>query len=88
MDDYPLKFSGERPTLVICHTDRKGVISELAGILYQKGFNIARMAIERSKINGPAITVCEIDNKIEEAVLALLKKEISMIDEIAMVQTK
>jgi L-serine dehydratase len=88
MDDYPLKFSGERPTLVIRHTDRKGVISELLGILYQKGFNIARMANERSKINGPAITVCEIDNKIEETVLALLKKEIPIIDEIVMVQTK
>lgn len=88
MDDYPLKFSGERPTLVIRHTDRKGVISELSGILYQKGFNIARMANERSKINGAAITVCEIDNKIEETVLALLKKEIPIIDEIVMVQTK
>ncbi|MEH7083863.1 L-serine ammonia-lyase, iron-sulfur-dependent, subunit alpha [Neobacillus drentensis] len=88
MDDYPLKFSGERPTLVIRHTDRKGVISELSGILYQKGFNIARMANERSKINGPAITVCEIDNKIEETVLALLKKELPIIDEIVMVQTK
>ncbi|NYE05752.1 L-serine dehydratase [Bacillus niacini] len=87
MDDYPLKFSGERPTLVIRHTDRKGVISELLKILYQKGFNIARMANERSKINGPAITICEIDNKIEETVLALLKKEIPIIDEIVLVQT-
>ncbi|MFB3170112.1 L-serine ammonia-lyase, iron-sulfur-dependent, subunit alpha [Neobacillus sp. 179-C4.2 HS] len=88
MDDYPLKFSGERPTLVIRHTDRKGVISELSGVLYQKGCNIARMANERSKINGPAITVCEIDNKIEETVLALLKKEIPIIDEIVLVQTR
>jgi L-serine dehydratase len=45
------------------------------------------MANERSKINGPAITVCEIDNKIEETVLALLKKEIPIIDEIVLVQT-
>lgn len=88
LEDYPLKFSGERPTLVIRHTDRKGVISELSGILYQKGINIARMANERSKIYGPAITVCEIDNKIEETVLALLKKEIPIIDEIVLVQTK
>lgn len=88
MDDYPLKFSGERPTLVIRHADRKGAIAELSGILYQNGINIARMANERSKINGPAITVCEIDKKMEGTLLALLKKEISMIDDIVLIQTK
>ncbi|MED3651699.1 L-serine ammonia-lyase, iron-sulfur-dependent subunit beta [Heyndrickxia sporothermodurans] len=88
LEGYPLKLSGERPTLVIRHNDHKGVIAELSKILYQKGFNIARMANERSKMNGPAITVCEIDNNIEENVLALLKKEIPIIDEIVLVQTK
>nr|WP_259455804.1 L-serine ammonia-lyase, iron-sulfur-dependent subunit beta [Bacillus sp. PK3_68] len=89
LDGYPLKFSGERPTLMIRHADRKGAISELSGILYQKGFNIARMANERSKMNGPAITICEIDNnKMEETVIALLKKEMPTIDEIVLVQTR
>ncbi|WP_311316161.1 L-serine ammonia-lyase, iron-sulfur-dependent, subunit alpha [Domibacillus indicus] len=87
-NDYPLKFSGERPTLVIRHTDKKGVIADLSGILYQNGYNIARMANERSKINGEAITICEIDNKIEETFLSLLKKEIPIINEIDLVQTK
>jgi len=45
-DEYPFKFSGERPTLVIRHSDQKGVIAELSDILYQKGINIARMANE------------------------------------------
>ncbi|CAN7579630.1 L-serine ammonia-lyase, iron-sulfur-dependent subunit beta [Peribacillus frigoritolerans] len=87
-DDYPFKFSGERPTLVIRHSDQKGVIAELSDILYQKGINIARMANERSKINGAAITVCEIDNTIEDTFLSLLKREIPIIDEIVLVQTK
>lgn len=72
---------------MIRHSDQKGVIAELSDILYQKGFNIARMANERSKINGEAITVCEIDNIIEETLLSLLK-EIPIIDEIVLVQTK
>ncbi|MFJ7309420.1 ACT domain-containing protein [Peribacillus frigoritolerans] len=75
LDEYPFKFSGERPTLVIRHSD-------------QKGINIARMANERSKINGAAITVCEIDNIIEDTLISLLKREISIIDEIVLVQTK
>jgi L-serine dehydratase len=87
-DEYPFKFSGERPTLVIRHSDQKGVIAELSDILYQKGINIARMANERSKINGAAITVCEIDNIIEDTLLSLLKREIPIIDEIVLVQTK
>ncbi|MGE7609351.1 L-serine ammonia-lyase, iron-sulfur-dependent, subunit alpha [Peribacillus frigoritolerans] len=87
-DEYPFKFSGERPTLVIRHSDQKGVIAELSDILYQKGINIARMANERSKINGAAITVCEIDNRIEDTLLSLLKREIPIIDEIVLVQTK
>nr|WP_281177055.1 L-serine ammonia-lyase, iron-sulfur-dependent subunit beta [Neobacillus massiliamazoniensis] len=87
LDDYPLKFSGEWPTLVIRHTDRKGVIAEMAGILYQKELNIARLANERSKINGPAITICEIDNQIEESLLTILKNEIPNIDEILLIQT-
>ncbi|WP_317851399.1 L-serine ammonia-lyase, iron-sulfur-dependent, subunit alpha [Neobacillus bataviensis] len=88
LDDYPLKFSGERPTLVIRHKDRKGVISELSAVLYQNGFNIARMANERSKINGPAITICEIDNHVEETLLTLLTKEIPIVNEIVLVETK
>ncbi|MED4635550.1 hypothetical protein P9443_22025 [Peribacillus frigoritolerans] len=85
-DEYPFEFSGERrPTLVIRHSDQKGVIAELSDILYQKGINIARMANERSKINGAAITVCEIDNLIEDTLLTLLKREIPIIDEIVLV---
>ncbi|MEK4070023.1 L-serine ammonia-lyase, iron-sulfur-dependent subunit beta [Peribacillus sp. FSL R5-0717] len=87
-DEYPFEFSGERPTLVIRHSDQKGVIAELSDILYQKGINIARMANERSKIIGAAITVCEIDNIIEDTLLSLLKREIPIIDEIVLVQTK
>lgn len=87
-DEYPFEFSGERPTLVIRHSDQKGVIAELSDILYQKGINIARMANERSKINGAAITVCEIDNIIEDTFLSLLKRESPIIDEIVLVQTK
>jgi L-serine dehydratase len=67
---------------------KKGVITELSGILYQKGLNIARMANERSKINGPAITICEIDNQIGEDLLTILKSEIPIIDEILIIQTK
>jgi L-serine dehydratase len=86
-NDYPLKFSGERPTLVIRHHDKKGIISELLCILSQSGLDIARMANERSKINGAAITICEIDNHVDEGFLTSFKKEVPLIDEIIQVET-
>ena len=86
-NDYPLKFSGERPTLVIRHHDKKGIISELLCMLSQNGLDIARMANERSKINGAAITICEIDNHVDESFLTSFKKEVPLIDEIIQVET-
>lgn len=87
LDGYPIKFSGERPTIVIRHTDRKGVIAELSWLIQKNGYNIARMANERSKINGPAITICEVDNPVDKSLLAMVKKEIPIINEILLVQT-
>lgn len=86
-DDYPLKFSGERPTIVMRHSDRKGLIAELSKILQIKGFNIARMGYERSKVNGPSITICEVDDNVNENLLTFIKREIPTIDEILLVVT-
>lgn len=84
-DHFPLKFSGERPTIVIRHSDRAGVIADLSWIIQEKGCNIARMGNERLKVNGPAITICEVDNTVDESLLAMLKREIPIIDEILLV---
>lgn len=86
-DGYPLKFSGERPTLIIRHSDRKGVIADVSWIIQEKGFNIARMGNERSNINGPAITICEVDDSIDESLITMLQREIPVIDEIVLIQT-
>nr|WP_257788271.1 L-serine ammonia-lyase, iron-sulfur-dependent subunit beta [Sporosarcina ureae] len=88
LDDYPLKFSGERPALLIRHTDQKGVIADLLSILSRKGINIARMANERFAIDGPAITICEIDGSVDEEMLAELKRDVPIIDDIVLVETE
>jgi len=45
------------------------------------------MANERSKINGAAITICEIDSHVDESFLTSFKKEVPLIDEIIQVET-
>lgn len=88
LDDYPLRFTAEIPTLVINHTDQKGFLANLSFILNKHDYNIARLALERFKRNGPAMTVCEVDNKVESTLLPLLKREIPIIEDIRVVQTK
>ena len=88
LDDFPLKFSGEKPTLFFNHTDQKGVIASISSTLHRHGYNIARLALERYKKNGPAIAICEIDDIVESDLLSVLKKEIPNMDEIRMVQTE
>lgn len=86
LDDYPLKFSGERPTLVIRHIDQKGFLAELSGILHNHGCNIARLALERSKKSGSAITICEVDEEPATDVIPLLKKDIPILKDILLIQ--
>ena len=52
------------------------------------GYNIARLALERYKKNGPAIAICEIDDIVEPELVSLLEKEIPNMDKIRMVQTE
>ncbi|TWE08102.1 L-serine dehydratase [Neobacillus bataviensis] len=85
LDDYPLKFSGERPTLVIRHIDKKGFLSELSNILNKHGFNIARLGLERSKKGGQAITICEVDARSVTVIIPILKKELEILEDILIV---
>lgn len=87
LDNYPLKFSGEQPTLVLRHQDSRGVIAELSSFLYEKGFNIARLLNERSSIGGSAITICEVDYLVDESLLTELKAALPIIDELLLIKT-
>lgn len=85
-DGYPLKFSGERPTLVIRHIDKKGFLAELSGILHKSDVNIARLALERSKKNGEAITICEVDDEeFNPQLIPVLKQKLGVLDDIILV---
>src|SRR5690625_26267 len=87
LDNYPLKFSGEQPTLVLRHQDSRGVIAELTSFLSKEGFNIARLLNERSNIGGPAITVCEIDHHVNTSILTAIQNKLPIINELLLIQT-
>jgi len=85
LDDYPLKFSGERPTLVIRHIDKQGFLAELSNILNKHGYNIARLGLERAKKGGAAVTICEVDERSVTTIIPILKKELAILEDILLV---
>ena len=61
-------FSGERPTMVLPHTDRPGVVAKVTDQLAAEGINIAAMQVFRGSRGGLAIMVIETDQLVSEEV--------------------
>lgn len=88
LDDLPIKFSGEIPTLILFHTDQRGFLAKVSQILDEAGYNIGRLSLERWQRGGPAITVCEVDehvqpdlvDRLKEAILHLRQTRIIRVD--------
>lgn len=87
LDDFPVTFTGEKPTLIFSHTDEKGFLAAVSRILNQNGYNIARLALERKKKGGSAMTICEVDEIVRQEVVQELKHTMPGLQEIRFVQT-
>ncbi|SFU48150.1 L-serine ammonia-lyase, iron-sulfur-dependent subunit beta [Alicyclobacillus macrosporangiidus] len=85
LDGLPLKFSGERPTLILYHEDRKGFLATVSRILDASGYNIARLALERRSRGGEAVTVCEVDEAVQEDLVQALRGSIPVLRDIRLV---
>lgn len=88
LNDHKMHFSGEKYTLVINHLDAKGTIASIASFIADHDCNISIMATHRARINGPAISIFELDNSIAPDALAQLKETCSAIEEIAVVHVQ
>lgn len=87
LDELPVKFTGEKPTLILYHEDQKGFLAKVSEILSTQGYNIARLSLERWKKGGEAITVAEEDEKLSDEVLQAIKEAIPSLRHILRVQT-
>jgi L-serine dehydratase len=81
-EGLPLKFSGERPTLILYHRDKKGFLANVSRILDGAGYNIARLSNERYSRGGAAITVCEVDEPLTPELLQNLRSSIPQLEDI------
>ncbi|MCY0892707.1 MAG: L-serine ammonia-lyase, iron-sulfur-dependent subunit beta [Acidibacillus sp.] len=87
LDGLPVKFSGEKETLILYHIDQKGFISMISRLLDGAGYNIARLSLERFTRAGTAITICEVDEELTESLLTTLLTNVPMLKDIRVVKT-
>jgi L-serine dehydratase len=74
IDDFQVEIRGDYPTLVVLHQDLFGVVAQVTLLLATAQINIARMQVSREKKGAQALMVLETDQKIDEAILDLLRK--------------
>lgn len=86
LDGLPVRFTADRPTLILYHRDQKGFLAKISQLLDQHGYNIARLALERIRKAGLAITVCEVDEVIRAETLQLIEREVPMLTMIRSIQ--
>ena len=75
IDGVEVAFSGEYPTLIIFHRDVPGVIRDYAGVLGERGINIADMrCFRKDRFCREAISVVESDHEIYEQTVQELER--------------
>lgn len=88
LNDHKIHFSGEKFTLVIHHQDKLGMIANLSDFIAKQGCNISLMANHRAKINGPAITLFELDSCLNQIAINQLLETYPFIDDVAVVDVE
>ncbi|MGD8190123.1 L-serine ammonia-lyase, iron-sulfur-dependent subunit beta [Brevibacillus ginsengisoli] len=66
---FPLKISGEAPTLMILHEDRYGMIAGVSNILTKYQMNIGHMELSRRERGREALMVIEVDSIISDKIV-------------------
>ena len=74
IDDTPVNFTGEHPTLIVHNQDKPGSVAHVTSMLSQNSVNIATMQLCREKRGGCAVMVIETDESVNEPTIEQLKK--------------
>ena len=69
IDDMPLRFSAEQPTLIVSNDDQPGSVADVSRILADAGVNIGTFQVNRDERGGSAVMVIECDAPLDEALV-------------------
>jgi D-3-phosphoglycerate dehydrogenase len=74
IDGFSVEAVPEGVLLVCYNEDKPGIMGHIGTILGQKGINIASMTLGRKEKGGPAITVLNLDQEVDNEVLYKIKE--------------
>ena len=74
IDGFSVEAVPEGVLLVCYNEDKPGIMGHIGTILGQKGINIASMTLGRKEKGGPAITVLNLDQEVDDEVLYKIKE--------------
>ena len=74
LNQIKVAFTGEYSTLVICQTDKPGVVAHITKVLSEKNVNIAFMRLYREEKGAQAYTIVESDERIPDDVTEKIKE--------------
>ncbi|MFJ5622154.1 L-serine ammonia-lyase, iron-sulfur-dependent subunit beta [Peribacillus loiseleuriae] len=70
LNGFKLRLSGHHPAILVVHDDRFGAIANVANILSKHEMNIGHMEVSRKEKGKMALMVIEVDQNIDDVVLA------------------
>jgi L-serine dehydratase len=68
IDGFPVEVHGNYHTIVLVAEDVRGSIARIAGLLAERGLNIATLRLTRKERGGDAFMVIELDERPDEKV--------------------
>jgi len=74
INDFKVDFTGNYPTLIIRHLDKKGILNTITSILAKSNINIATMDVSRTSKNKQASIIVECDQSFSDEVVTLLNE--------------
>jgi len=80
IDGVDLEFTGNYNTLIIRNVDSRGLVANVTSALNLIGVNVANMSLSRDKKGGLAMMILEIDEKVPDSMLEILKPLPGILD--------
>ena len=68
IDGFPVDVQGNYHTIVLVAEDIRGSIARIAGLLADRGLNIATLRLTRKERGGDAFMVIELDERADESI--------------------
>lgn len=79
IDGYEMELSLQSPTIVIMQYDRKGIVTQISGIMTKHNINIANMKLIRKEKGEIACCIIETDEYIPDEIETVIQNNADII---------